>query len=157
MNLQQVSEIVWKQCLRVKPNERGLVVTDPGKMTIAKALFDAGKGLCNCSFIEMPMRKIHGEEPTKNVADMMLQSDVVIAPTSFSLTHTKATRHATERGVRIATLPNIHTETFLRAIPLDYEKLKKDAEEMVSELIQNGAMKRGNIIQMTLAEESQNR
>lgn len=128
--IHRVSEIVWKQCIKIKPNEKALIVTDEGKRKIARALFGVGKSLCNCSLIEMPKGKIHGEEPTKDVADAMLKTDAVIAPTSFSLTHTKAVRIASESGVKIITMPNIMLESFLRAIPIDYKKLEEDGEKV---------------------------
>ena len=50
---------------------------------------------------------------------------VIFAPTTFSLSHTQARIAATERGVRIATMPGITEEVFRRALAVDYRELKR--------------------------------
>ena len=112
-SLDGVSETVWKECLRVKKNENSLIVTDSGKLEIANSLLRVGKKLCRCDMIEIPKAGIHGEEPPGWASEKMLEKDVVIAPTSFSITHTKATKQAMDQGARIITMPNIQNETFL--------------------------------------------
>jgi leucyl aminopeptidase (aminopeptidase T) len=57
----------------------------------------------------MPETSQHGAEPIKAVRDMMRTSDVIFAPTTHSLTHTRARRGATKAGARIASMPGIST------------------------------------------------
>ncbi|MCK4496692.1 MAG: aminopeptidase [Candidatus Aenigmarchaeota archaeon] len=129
-SLDKVSEIVWKQCLRIKKGEQALIVTDKGKLDIANSLLRVGEKLCICKMIEIPKAKIHGEEPPGWAAEKMLGMNAIIAPTSFSITHTRATKQASGQGARVITMPNIEKETFLRAIPIDYQKMKQFGERV---------------------------
>jgi leucyl aminopeptidase (aminopeptidase T) len=49
----------------------------------------------------------------------MAMVDVVIAPTKRSLSHTRARRAASEKGVRIATLPGVTEDVLARAMSAD--------------------------------------
>ncbi len=129
-SIDRVSETVWKQCLRIKKGEQALIVTDREKLDIANSLLRVGKRLCKCEMIEIPKASIHGEDPPKSVAEKMLGMNAIIAPTSFSITHTRATKQAAEEGARVITMPNIRKETFLRAIPIDYQKMKQFGERV---------------------------
>ena len=120
-----VSETIWEQNLRVREGEHALIVTDKHKLDIANSLLRTGEGLCKCELIEIPKARIHGEDPPEWATRKMLGKDVIVAPTSFSITHTKATKKAMEGGARVITMPNIQIDTFLRAIPVDYQKMRK--------------------------------
>lgn len=136
-SLDKISEIVWKQCLRIKKGEQALIVTDKGKLDIANSLLRVGEKLCICKMIEIPKAKIHSEEPPEWAAEKMLGKDAIIAPTSFSVTHTRATKQAAGQGARVITMPNIEKETFLRAIPIDYQKMKQFGERVKQSLSGN--------------------
>lgn len=69
-------------------------------------------------------------EPPRLVAEAMRAADVVFCPTSKSLSHTQARRRACEAGARIATLPNIRFETFLRALAADYPAIARRSERV---------------------------
>jgi aminopeptidase len=129
-SLDSVSEIVWRRCLRIKRGERALVITDGDKPEIAGSLLKTGEGLCKCEMIEIPRAGIHGEEPPEWAARKMLDADAVIAPTSFSITHTMATKQAMDRGARVITMPAIKKETYMRAIPVDYQAMKRSGERL---------------------------
>ncbi|MHB8852114.1 MAG: hypothetical protein ACYC6P_02005, partial [Ignavibacteriaceae bacterium] len=43
--------------------------------------------------------KVNGEEPPEEIANLMKIFDVVLCPTTKSLTHTKARREASANGV----------------------------------------------------------
>jgi len=137
MDLYKVSETVWKQCLRVKRGEYALIVTDKEKLEIANSLLRVGKELCKCDMIEIPKAKIHGEDPPEWASEKMLGKDIIIAPTSFSITHTRATKQAADQGARIVTMPNIKKETFLRAIPVDYQVMRQFGEQVKQSLLGN--------------------
>ncbi len=129
-SLDRVSETVWKQCLRIKKGEQALIVTDREKLDIANSLLRVGKGLCKCELIEIPKANIHGEDPPSLAAEKMLGMNAIIAPTSFSITHTKSTKNAAVGGAKVITMPTIEKETFLRAIPIDYQKMKQFGERV---------------------------
>jgi aminopeptidase len=115
------SLVAVRDCMGVQPGERVLVVTDEPLRTIGYALWQATKDLGHeVSIIEMLPRRTNGEEPSAEVAAMMKMVDVVLCPTSKSLTHTDARRAATKCGVRIATLPGVTEEIMVRCMNADY-------------------------------------
>jgi leucyl aminopeptidase (aminopeptidase T) len=75
--------------------------------------------------VEMLPRKSNGEEPPAEIAALMKQFDVVVCPTSRSMTHTDARRDASLSGVRIATLPNVSEEIMTRCMNADYAAIAR--------------------------------
>ena len=122
--LQSAALIAVRDCMGVQPGERVLVVTDAPLRTIGYAAFEAARSLGNDTLIvEMPPRKTNGEEPPPEVAALMLQFDVVLCPTSKSLTHTDSRRNASAKGVRVATLPGVTEEVMVRCMNADYRRI----------------------------------
>ena len=83
-----------------RPGERVLVVTDEPLRPIgyrAPARRRATLGL-DVLLVDMLPRKSNGEEPPPEVADLMTRFDVVLCPTSKSLTHTDSRRAASAEG-----------------------------------------------------------
>jgi leucyl aminopeptidase (aminopeptidase T) len=81
----------------------------------------------------MHPRAGHGVEPPRTVAKAMAEADVVFCPTEKSLTHTDARREACEKfGSRIATLPMITEEIFIRGLLADYQDIKKRSERLLA-------------------------
>ena len=94
--------------LGLKQTEVVLIVTDTLRLKIAKSLYDTAREMnCEAIMMTMPPRTRHGEEPPDAIANAMRSVDVVIAPTTMSLTHTSAKKRANEAGVRIATMPGV--------------------------------------------------
>ena len=95
-------------CMNVKSDETVLIVTDTGKVEIAEAFayVSASLGAKTVISIMKPMR-LSGEEPPKPISEAMKASDVVLMPTTKSLSHTDARREATKHGARIASMPGI--------------------------------------------------
>ncbi|AEC51405.1 hypothetical protein PNA2_0488 [Pyrococcus sp. NA2] len=122
--LYKACEIALKQCLGVKEGESVVVITDEPERRIGYHLWMKAKELnAEAIYIEITPRKMHGEEPPKPVAEAMKAADVVIAPTSKSITHTLAKKEACERGVRVATLPGITEEIFIRTLNANYDEI----------------------------------
>jgi leucyl aminopeptidase (aminopeptidase T) len=122
--LQSAALIAVRDCMGVIPGERVLVVTDAPLRTIGYACHEAARQLGNdVMLIEMPSRKTNGEEPPAEVAWLMTQVDVVLCPTSKSLTHTDSRRAASAKGVRVATLPNVTEEVMIRCMNADYHAI----------------------------------
>lgn len=85
-----------------------LIVTDTLRLRIAKSLYDTAREMdCDAIMMTMPPRPRHGEEPPRAVAEAMRSVDVVIAPTTMSLTHTRARKQANDAGVRTASMPGV--------------------------------------------------
>ncbi len=122
--LYAASQIAVRDCMGLQSGEKVLVVTDEPLRTIGYALWNAVKDFGNEVFIvEILPRKTNGEEPPREVAELMKMVDVVLCPTSKSLTHTDARRAASECGVRIATLPNVTEEIMIRCMNADYHAI----------------------------------
>ncbi len=125
MNMQDVAAIVWRDCLKANSEERALVIADPSgeRLEIGKALLEAGKKFCECELVTMKPTGLAGREPWPDVARIMPDYDIIVAPTKHSITHTKAVASVRERNGRVVTMPGITKDIFMRAIPVDYVKM----------------------------------
>lgn len=122
--LHSASLIAVRDCMGLRKNENVLIVTDEPLRKIGYALWQAVRELGNdVHLVEMLPRKSNGEEPTPEVAALMKVFDVVLCPTSKSLTHTDARREASARGARIATLPGVTEEIMIRCMNADYHRI----------------------------------
>jgi len=121
------ARIAVRTCMGVKPGERLLVVTDPLRIKVAESLLVAGQeARAKTTLLLMQTLSRHGEEPLAAVAEAMRAADVVIAPTTYSLTHTQARKRATKSGVRIATMPMITERMmFTGAMLADYKEVAR--------------------------------
>ncbi len=129
--LERAAMIAVRDCMFAQKGESVLIITDEGKRNIGYALFNAARKLkCDSMIMEMLPMKSHGAEPSKQVANLMKQFNVVMAPTSKSLSHTRARREATKAGVRVATLPGILQATMSRALNADYKKIGSLSEKL---------------------------
>jgi leucyl aminopeptidase (aminopeptidase T) len=107
-----------------KPGEQVLVVTDGPLRGIGDALRQAAQDLgLDVLLVEMLPRKSNGEEPPPLVAELMTKVDVVLCPTSKSLTHTDARRAASAAGVRVGTLPGVTEDIMVRCMNADYRRI----------------------------------
>ncbi len=123
--LYKASEIALRDCMGLKPHESVLIISDEPMRIIGYNLFEASKNLRakESVLVEIQPRKTNGEEPPKQIAELMKLFDVVMCPTSKSLTHTDARRNASEAGSRIATLPGVTEEIMIRCMNADYNKI----------------------------------
>ena len=124
MHLKESAEIILHTCLGLKADESLLIITDKNLAKIGYAILKQAD-CARSELVEIPIGKVNGEEPPAATADKMKDFDVVIIPTTRSLTHTKARQDACLSGARIATLPGISEDCFTRCINLDYEAMLK--------------------------------
>lgn len=118
------------ECYGVKPEEKVLIVIDTSTPApIGKSLFEAAKNLgCEVILMTMLPRTRHGEEIPLPVAEAMKTSNVVIAPTTFSLTHTQARINACKAGARVASMPGITEKMMAQGgMTADYNKINEIA------------------------------
>ena len=122
--LLSAATIAIRDCMGAQPNESVLIITDEPLRKIGYALWEAARLLGHAvTLVEILPRKSNGEEPPAGVAALMTTADVVLCPTSKSLTHTDARRAASARGVRVATLPGVTEEIMLRCMNADYHRI----------------------------------
>lgn len=137
MSLKNSTGIVLETCMAVKPGEVVLIITDTAThLSIASTLYDRAVELgCDPVLMTMEPRGVHGQEPPKAVAEAMAAADVVLAPTSKSLTHTQAKINAKMAGARIATMPGISLEMMgSGGITADFLAIRDTAFELKSRL-----------------------
>lgn len=126
MKFQKQSEIMLNKCLKVKKSESVLIITDKKRKEIGKSIFLAAKKITKeVKLVEIPIPKVSGIEPPKNIAKRMLNYDVILAPTTQSITHTTATKDAVKAGARVATLPGINEKIMNESMLADYDKVEK--------------------------------
>jgi leucyl aminopeptidase (aminopeptidase T) len=112
------------QCLGIEADESVVVITDDERRTIGEALYAAaGERTEDVSILRYPPGDQHGAEPPAPVAAAMSAADVFLAPTTKSLSHTRARGAACEKGARGATLPGITESVFTTGLDADYEAI----------------------------------
>ncbi|MFA4852245.1 MAG: aminopeptidase [Bacteroidales bacterium] len=142
--LLSAATIALKDCMGLQKDEALLIISDEVKREIGFALHEAGKELCRESLIiEMKSREINGQEPPKQIADLMKMFDVVVCPTAKSLTHTDAKREAAKSGVRVGTMPGITNDIMIRCLNADYNKIIALTEHVA------GMLKNISVIRIT--------
>jgi leucyl aminopeptidase (aminopeptidase T) len=117
-------DTILNRCLAVKPGEDVLVIVDAATLEIGKALRDGASAIGAEGILAvMDERATDGTEPPRAIAAAMLESDVVLAPTSRSLSHTTARKRASDAGVRAATLPGVTADMLARVMAVDFETM----------------------------------
>lgn len=133
-------QIALETHMGVKKGEEVLIVGDTDNLMIANSFFSVADTLgVEVTLILMKPRKIHGNEPPKAVASAMLGADVIMLPTSASLSHTNAREMATKNGARIASMPGINKEILEGPIMADYSKIHKRSR-ILAEKISKASM-----------------
>ena len=137
--LAEAIHIIFTINLAVKKEEKVLILTDEGKRDIAKIFLEYGVKYAKAgAYLEMPIPSVNGQEPQEDIAQQMLDYDVIIALTSKSLSHTKARQRCTDKGIRIASMPGITTDILERSINIDYDALK-ERTNLIADALDKGS------------------
>jgi leucyl aminopeptidase (aminopeptidase T) len=141
--------------LAVQAGEKVLVLTDPPapdqwrelpsqglqealeRCVLARMVADLAAELlpqAETSFLPYPGVERHGAELDRDTADAMKDSDVIIAITNHSLTHTAAAQEACDAGARIASMPLFLAEMFEGPMAADYRRIA-DESRKIAELL----------------------
>lgn len=123
-------------CMDIRRNENVLIVCDPTTAEVGAALHEAAMTRSDRVLLMlMPKGRHHGQEPPSPVATLMRQQQVVIAPTKYSLTHTRAVRTALSDGARIVTMPGMTAEMFQGGgMSADFSVVKQSITRLASRL-----------------------
>lgn len=133
--LREGAETAVNQCLGVGSDETVLVVTDPERRAIGRVVHEAASEVAEDTvYAEMEVDERHGAEPPAPVAAAMEASDVVIAPTTRSLTHTEARKGACRAGARVATMPGVTEEIMRGSMLADYPEVERAAVALAGDL-----------------------
>ncbi|MBW2975339.1 aminopeptidase [Candidatus Woesearchaeota archaeon] len=122
--LEKAVEGIFGINLALKENEKLLILTDENKRELGRVFHNIAKRFTgSIDLVEIPVGKVHGEEPPYDAAERMLGCDVGVLLTTKSLSHTTARKRACGRGARIATMPNATEDMLKRALNVDYKEM----------------------------------
>ena len=118
------------RCLEIKKGESVLILASEPLLEIATRLFQAGSRKSKSTFLLQishitPFQPIAGPP-----AKMMRESNVILAVTSPSISHTDAIRQARRAGARIASLPDISMNSFCRIADANFDKLSRRSKKI---------------------------
>jgi leucyl aminopeptidase (aminopeptidase T) len=116
--------------------EKVLIVTDADKLNIGRAFASVCRGLGNETVVAiMPMTGEHGNEPPATIAAAMKAADVVFAPTTHAITHTRARMNAYAAGTRVIILRGVDEDMMIKgAMTADFEQLKETTARVANAL-----------------------
>jgi leucyl aminopeptidase (aminopeptidase T) len=148
-DLEQAVRAVVSDCMGVREGEEVLVVCNPATIGLGERLRgEAGRAGADAVTAQMTERGSHAAEPPAAIAAAMSAADVVLCPTVQSLSHTAARREASERGVRIATLPGVTEDLLARVMSADMDGLRRRGGAIAE------ALTAGSEVRITSAEGS---
>src|SRR5260221_6420424 len=159
--LAQAALNVVEHCLGIQAGELVSIVTDsadPDRIEIARAFWEQARAKgAEVILAEMVPRKNSGEEPPAPIAQLMAESNVVLCPTTKSLSHTQARRIASARGARIASLPRITKEMVIRCLTADYGSTAALTKRVAGKLSRGSKFKVESALGTSLELERQGR
>jgi leucyl aminopeptidase (aminopeptidase T) len=124
-----------RQCMGLAADESCLIVTDDDRWDVGMALYEAAAEITDDAVIaRYRPGEQHGEEPPEPVASAMTGADVVLAPTTKSISHTRARERATDAGARAATLPGITREVFTTGLDADYDLIRQHCDAVLEQV-----------------------
>jgi leucyl aminopeptidase (aminopeptidase T) len=124
-DLDHAVDTVIADCLGVAAGEDVVVVVDPETRDLGDALRRrAAAARADAVLALMDERADNGTEPPPPVAAALAAADVFIAPTSKSLSHTRARKAASDAGARGATMPGVTTDMLARVMAVDFPALR---------------------------------
>lgn len=110
----------------VTAGEEVLLVTDPEKSHIARALGSAARAAGASTTIAVkPRLRTHGAALPEPVARAMLGADIVFGVNTHAISHTDARRRAFDEGVRFVILRGVTDEILIEQMDTDYEELNR--------------------------------
>jgi len=140
--LERAAAKALRDYLRLKKQERALLLHDVNTAAVAEAFAAAAAA----ESLDLTSRQIalsggHGFEPDPETAALMTTFNVVVCPTTYSLTHTAAARAAKRAGARVATLPGITAEIFERCLAVEPQLLAQTGNQWIEELLNGSKMR----------------
>ncbi|GAB6862096.1 aminopeptidase [Haloplanus litoreus] len=133
--LREAAETAIHQCMALDAEESCAVVTDDERLPIGDVLYEAARDVTDDAvLLRYPPGEQHGTEPPLPVAAAMADADVVLAPTTKSLSHTRARKRATDAGARAATLPGITEDVMIAGLDADYGTIARHCREVLAQV-----------------------
>lgn len=132
--------IILYKCGQLKNDEKLLIIYDETTKELAKLFYDiALQNLSSVISKSIMLSNMHGNlSINKEIELLMLNSDLIIGITKFSLAHTKARYNASKLGAKYLSLADYDIELLKRdCIDVDYEEILPQVDKL-TELLTNG-------------------
>lgn len=127
-NIVEAAKKLILDCMGTQQDEKLLIVADEKTTELGYGFAVAGRECgIETTFVEAPAQK--KGEPPEPVAAAMSAADVEFLLTSMSYSHVKARIAATEKGVRIASMPMMTVEIAENYLNADYPYIKVVSEK----------------------------
>jgi len=125
----------------IQPDHHVLVVGDSHTQQLAEIFNAVASTMAKESVLAlMAVRRNHGQEPPRVIAEAMAAADIVIHAVTYALTHTDATRNAQARGAKILTTRGLTEELMFRmlqaTLEVDHDQLIRDTRALADILTQ---------------------
>lgn len=135
MSLDDAAATAVGQCMNLQAGEVCVIVTDDEREAIGDALYQAAATITDdVVIVKYPPGNQHGDDPPEPVAAAMLAADVFLAPTTKSLSHTRARSKATDAGARGATLPGITESVMVEGLAADYDAIGDACADLLDQV-----------------------
>ena len=134
--MMKTAQMIVNDSARIKQGENVCIVGDTNTFSIAKVLAEASYATgAETVLTIMTPREMHGNEPPPVVASAMLGADVILAPTTYAITHTKARLDASKRGARTIILRGITEDSMIHGAMLaDYNEVSITSNQLAARL-----------------------
>ncbi len=124
--LDRAVRTVVRECMAISPGEEVLIICNPVTEEIGALMrIEAQGDGASATLAVMSERESAAAEPPDVVAAAMAEADVVLAPTIQSISHTDARRRASEKGVRIGSLPGVTEDMLARLMISDLSEVRR--------------------------------
>ena len=136
LELIESAEKLAREVIYVKKEHKVLVVTDYDKLKVGNAFALTCRGLGAETVIAiMPLTGEHGSEPPATIAAAMKAADIVFAPTTHAITHTRARLEAFAAGAKVVILRGVTEDMMVKgAMTVDFQELKKRTQAIAQVL-----------------------
>jgi leucyl aminopeptidase (aminopeptidase T) len=127
-SLHRAAATVVHDCLNVRSEEHVLVVGDRSTAVLGHALRDAAEAVGGEAALMLMSQRTEqddGREPPAPVAAALAATEVFIAATTASISHTEARAEATRRGARGATMPGATADMVARLMSGDISRMAR--------------------------------
>lgn len=121
--LEKIAKKIINESLKIKNNERVLILTDPKRYDLANSFFKVCSKKHDTVILTIKEMKYDGAKLSDFVKQHLKICDVLLAYTTMSVSHTKSVLEARSKGVRVASLPGITKDIYKRAIDVDFKKM----------------------------------
>lgn len=134
--MMRTAQKIIQHTARIQPGEDVCIVGDTNTFSIAKVLAEASYAAgAETVLTVMTPREMHGNEPPRVVASAMLGADVILAPTTYAITHTRARLEASKRGARTVILRGIDEDSMIHGAMLaDYDEVSATSNRLATRL-----------------------